>query len=674
MANTQINVNGYDSEIITEASTLPAGSGEKRALVNGYDAKVVYNANGGGGGGSTPEDFFHAYNGNYSLSSTQQYVEVRSDISETILTLPKKDDIQDGHFVVIRRGIGTNSQLVQSPDGSVSGTPDVDAATPPNVKLLLNGDAIDTSDTGSTFTQTSNTSFVTDDFLGQNHEVFEVEFGQTGAKGLNSTFTPATGGNPRTVFFQYKSNGVTVPTDKAGFFGFGDVSSTGKLFALEGNGSSGDLRVHCKNVLIGYPKANFPDIFDGNAHTIAVTSSSSDISSIELYIDDMSTPIVKGGTVGSGSINTADSGITVGYSKSDDKCIPGKYSNFRCYNQVLSSDELNILKLQGVLGANNLDILDDFTDIRVVYNKSEDFWQVDDGVLLRLFDYDNRISSLENPDDSPRYRAVSNTTQTISTSADGSVIQFEVEKDAVDLSLVNGELEFTDGGLYTFLVQLNLDVTSGFSGSVESWVESYNYDTTAWEIIPDSGQIKEADTFNEGAVYYNSIVNVGVNAKLRLKMRSTSGTASLEASTLSNLTSAPSSVISVTKVSDVGIPTGFSNLTELYNTLSGQFLSLNSALNNHTTNFTAMSATVNNLDSLVSTISDTLLANDNLYNFNAKDEVNIDITGVTNADAEVFIQDNGSLVKVNPVVVVNGNILTVQFVSPQSGLIIVTSY
>lgn len=52
MANKQENINGFDSEIVEDAGSLSEGQPingalPQRALVNGYDAKVVTNANGG---------------------------------------------------------------------------------------------------------------------------------------------------------------------------------------------------------------------------------------------------------------------------------------------------------------------------------------------------------------------------------------------------------------------------------------------------------------------------------------------------------------------------------------------------------------------------------------------------------------------------------------------------
>ncbi|MCP3683206.1 MAG: hypothetical protein GY861_11000, partial [bacterium] len=208
----------------------------------------------GGGSGSTtlitPKDYLEIDSETKQLEKEDQYVIVTSETGLSTVTFPPTPDVEDGHYVILVRGEGTFSQLVKSDDAAVSSPPIV--VREAEISLPLNGDIFDTSINSVPFTQSSDTGFVTDTFLGQTHEVFEVNAGTTGAKGLTSTNPLTTGTSPRTVYFQFKYNDTGVPADKSGFFGIGDISGTGTLFALEADGALGGLRIHIKNAYIPY--------------------------------------------------------------------------------------------------------------------------------------------------------------------------------------------------------------------------------------------------------------------------------------------------------------------------------------------------------------------------------------------------------------------------------------
>ena len=352
---------------------------------------------GGGGGGTTiitPSDYVEVFNTDLKLTSKDQYAIVKSDVSSSSVTFPDTSDIEDGHFVVLARSDGLNPQYLSSDDATLSSPPTTSVT--PLVNLPLNGNIIDTA-SGSAYTQSTNTGFNFVDWLGQSHDGFEVQSGATGAIGLTTTFTPVTGDQQRTIYFQYKANSVVPLRDKAGFFGLGDATAPNRLFALELEGNSGDLRIHTKNLYQRYLATDMPDLFDGDVHTIAITSASSNISGVELYIDDFNAPIAKSSIVGTGgSINTANTGLTVGYSRANDDCIEGIYSNFRIYDQVLSKAELRFLQVEGLAsGVVDLSILEIDSEVRYIYDKTTNVWQAQDAALLRLVDHTNRLNALE---------------------------------------------------------------------------------------------------------------------------------------------------------------------------------------------------------------------------------------------------------------------------------------
>ena len=305
------------------------------------------------------------------------------------------------------------------------------------------------------------------------------------------------------------------------------------IFALEATYNG--LRLHCKGLLQQFYSTAFNDLYDGNVHTIAVTSASSAINDVELYIDDMTTPVTKASIGGAGSINTVAGTVQVGWSESISDCVPGRYSNFRVYDSVLSTDELRLLQIQGLLGASDLTTLDLNETIRFIYDSSVPIWQASDATLYRLLDYSEQLTELQNPPDSPRYRAVSLVTQTIDNSG-STILDFEVEKESVDMSMSNGEQTFAKGGLYSILINLNADDTT----NLEAWIEMYDEVATSWVPIPDTG------VFDKGR--YSDSVTIGTNVKLRIAANSTGSDVTLAPVTLTNGIIAPSATISVAKV------------------------------------------------------------------------------------------------------------------------------
>lgn len=142
-------------------------------------------------------------------------------------------------------------------------------------------------------------------------------------------------------------------------------------------------------------------------------------------------------------------------------------------------------------------------------------------------------------------RAVSLVDQAILTSAEGSVVQFEVTKESSHITMTNGVVEFEHDGIYSLFIKLHLDVVSGFTNSIESWFESSIDNGSSWQLVADSGDIKEFDSLNEGTIIYKANASVTASTLFRLKIRSTGGNPQLGSPTLSNGVKVPSTAISI---------------------------------------------------------------------------------------------------------------------------------
>ncbi len=512
---------------------------------------LVRNRSGGGGGGTTiikqPSEFIDVANETKQLTKNDQYVRVKSDVSDTTIMLPPTTSVQDGHFINFLRDAGTFAQLIKSNDALVAPPPGIGST--PELLIPLNGSVTDVSPNAYTVQQSANTGFVVDDVLGQTHSVLQVESSAGALDGLlvNETLV-ASGDVNWTVFGQFKSDGST-PTDFSGIFTIGDTfrqgSAVSLIFAPSGLVKlwlGGDMSVEYAGL--------GTTLLDGDWHTIALTSSTRGLGTVDLYVDDMENPVAKTTINGGRGVYVEGPEFSVGHSRHNDastQSVKGYYSNWQVYQEVLSTDSLRVLQSNGVLAESDLSILDLNDILPVIYDASSNLWKAADAKQIRLLSVSDAITELQNPPLGPTIRAVSNTTQTVSSDAAGDTVLFEVEKSSVKMTLVNGELEFSEGGIYTILVSLNLSL-SGFTGNIETWVEIYDPSTTSWLTVDDSGKIKEFDSVNEGNVYYNSVFEVIAGTKLRLRARTSAFGITLVSQTLSNGVAAPSTTLSVSKV------------------------------------------------------------------------------------------------------------------------------
>ena len=504
---------------------------------------------GGGGGGTTiitsPSEYTDVSNATVQLTKDDQFVSIVSDSSEAKIITPPTGTISNGHFIDVFSGARGNPQIIESSDALISAAPTV--ADIPVSNISLNGSAVDTSPLGQTTTTTGTVSYTSETINGQTHDVMRIAEGATGVNSVSVPVTPILGGEARTIFFQYRSEVDTASPDGHRILGMGDKSLEGGFLGLT-TIYTDSLRIDINGRAFTYNNKGRP-LRDSNWHSVAIviTNSTDDP---KFYIDNFDAPLSISTTAGRNiPFDTKPGPITIGsWDVAGSESLPGLYSNFQMYDRALGGDDLSNLAIQGLLGAADLTALDIHERIRFVYNSSTNLWQASDATLLRILDYSERITALENPEDGPRARAVSNVAQSITTATDGVVVDFEVQKVLVGMNLVNGELEFTKGNTYNIDASLNLN-TIGFTGGVETWVEIYDDTSSTWVPVDDSGQEKEFDYVNEGQIQYvENGIAITEGTKLRLKIRGVTTGLSLAAGTLANGTAAPSAKLSVSKV------------------------------------------------------------------------------------------------------------------------------
>lgn len=136
--------------------------------------------------------------------------------------------------------------------------------------------------------------------------------------------------------------------------------------------------------------------------------------------------------------------------------------------------------------------------------------------------------------------------QSLTSDVGGTIVT--TENVVVDENIIYdaGEISFAKEGLYSFSVQLNLDVVNGTNAEFESWVEYF--DGNDWIVYPNSGRYIEFGSRTEGVVSYNSDLVIIGEVKFRLKARAKSQDISLSTYTLDNFTIAPSVILSISRL------------------------------------------------------------------------------------------------------------------------------
>lgn len=144
-----------------------------------------------------------------------------------------------------------------------------------------------------------------------------------------------------------------------------------------------------------------------------------------------------------------------------------------------------------------------------------------------------------------RYKALSIVDQVLTNDVNGTILVVEVEEFSKDITVSNGEVTFNKAGFYNFEAEYNINPTT--NTVVEIWFEEYNGVT--WNIIPNSGIIKNFSNADEGLFSYSSLIEIDTDGKkIRSRARVDAGNATLEADTLNNGTVVPSLRLSLFEI------------------------------------------------------------------------------------------------------------------------------
>lgn len=129
--------------------------------------------------------------------------------------------------------------------------------------------------------------------------------------------------------------------------------------------------------------------------------------------------------------------------------------------------------------------------------------------------------------------------QTITSSVDGTVVLTEVIQESNGVGVTAGAITFQKAGFYR--IQMQLNINNANNTELETWAESFNGLT--WDIITNSGNIKDTATANATNFLIESTFIVPDDFTLRIKARVSSGSATLDYSTLDNGIGVPSVTI-----------------------------------------------------------------------------------------------------------------------------------
>jgi len=144
--------------------------------------------------------------------------------------------------------------------------------------------------------------------------------------------------------------------------------------------------------------------------------------------------------------------------------------------------------------------------------------EIEKNAAIKLFN--DEIEIVDTFIDVPILRANSLVTQDISNSDVGTIVKWEnireTRKITVDPS--TGNITSEVNASFSYNISLNLDVTSGWSGSIQAWFEVKVGGN--WVLYPNSGWNRDFGRMNEGHVIYSGVLNLISGVKFRMKIRS----------------------------------------------------------------------------------------------------------------------------------------------------------
>ena len=519
---------------------------------------MPFGTNGGaaGGGSSSGSSGSSSYSEVSStskqLSASDQLVKVKSDMAHSEVIMPYSTDISNGHYVDLFRDEGSFNQMITSHDALVGNVRATEKE--PEAHLHLVGGSADASPNAYFPVASDNVTFTNDDVLGASHSVMRIDDSAEEFEGvlLDEELVPSSLTN-WTIFGRFKHDGSDFDLS-SGLFTIGNPTSQGyamslifkspskvKLWFGKDGGSEMSLTFNSMG----------STLLDGDWHNIAITNTTNGLAGLEIYVDDMDTPIGSSTINGGAGVMIRGDGFSVGHARHTDASnapFKGYYSNWQVYQETLTADDRNALKDAAVVEESNLAGLGNYETLRVIYDQPLNEWQ---------------LHNFVSPETRARGKAVSNISQSIPVSNTGAVVDFEVEKTMIDMSLSNGEIEFLSDGLYNLDAHLELnmkDVTT--SGEVEAWIEKREAGSSTWDKVADTGRHTEfiAVTLTDPGTstdisfktdgnftFSEKAMEIKKGDKLRIKIRGDVANLTLLANTLANGVAAPSARLSIVK-------------------------------------------------------------------------------------------------------------------------------
>ncbi|MCP3679381.1 MAG: hypothetical protein GY782_03585 [Gammaproteobacteria bacterium] len=517
------------------------------------------NNQGGGGGGSDsssqPDHYANVESETKQISTSEQHVRVKSDFGSSKVVMPYSTEVSDGHFVDLFRDKGSFEQLITSHDALVGEIRETEKTTEAHLHLV--GSHRDASPNPYFPVASDNVKFEAVDVLGVTHSVMRID--ETGEEFegvlLDQELIP-TSMFTWTVFGRFKHDGADFDLS-SGIFTIGDPTHQGYAMSLIFKSSSKVKLWFGKDDSGSEMSLTFnflaSTLLDGDWHTIAITNTINGLNGLEIYVDDMSTPIESSTINGGYGVEIRGAGFSVGHARHTDASnapVSGFYSNWQVYQETLTEADLNKLKDNAVIEISDLSELGMHESLRAVYDGDLNKWD--------LLNFDNL-------DSRPRVKAVSNVSQPIPTYEGGHVVTFEVSKTLVGIGLSSGAIEFNESGIYSLHAMFNMNLKdAAASGDIEAWIEKYNEGSSSWGIVEDSGRHKEfitATLATEGGTtqditfktdgtfdFFDNGLEAKKGDKLRILVRCTVTGVELSAKTLENGTKAPSAILSIAKV------------------------------------------------------------------------------------------------------------------------------
>jgi hypothetical protein len=227
-------------------------------------------------------------------------------------------------------------------------------------------------------------------------------------------------------------------------------------------------------------------------------------------------------------------------SKVDIKNVSGQILTFATFRDVqideviLIADDASLgSEITGIIKESKLNTFQAYIFDEKIQVLEDDIPLTDKEQAIVLFN--DEIVLSEKFDETTILRANSLVTQSITDESEGTIVVFENLIEERGVTLLNGEITGNKTATYKYDLELNLDVTKGYGGILETWFE-FQHPVYGWIPYINSGKMNDFDKQSEGDVGYSGVLNLIAGIKFRLKIRNTANKTDIRllATTLTN--------------------------------------------------------------------------------------------------------------------------------------------